>query len=300
MHLEDKNFLTSVTVKKGVIALNLSRLFYNCQYLESADLSGLDTSVVTKFTAMFYNCSNLKTIDISSFDMSNTESINLIFNGTNKLEVIYLPQTLNAVSGNIDLPTNSTYNTNIWVLRNNETIKGTKFSVFGENLSTRLINRAIYIEELPEEYRPYDVYLWYMDYQYQILQQNHEVEGLEEIDHIILLKKYIGLEKDVYVPAVTIIKGVEYTTVFDKKVYYANEVIESISVGEGVIALDLEEFFCYSTSIQTVDLRGLDASRVTSTKWMFSRGDPPISHSSLKTVIMSGLNTSNLISMQLS
>ena len=289
---QDKNFITSIEVQNGVVAKSLKNFAYGCTALETADLSGLNTTQVTNILSMFENCSNLKTVNMSSFDLSNITNANRVFVNCNKLEVIYLPMALNETSRNIALPTNTTYGTNTWVLRIDETKTGTKFNDFATNLSTRLTKRAIYIQGLPEEYRPYDIYLWYLDYEYVILDKDHHtIPGLENTG-IVGLIKYIGMEPDVFVPATTNINGVEYKTVFGQEVYSDNNVIESISVEQGVVALDLRGFFYKAENLQTVDLRGLDTSRVTSMKEMF------IGCGKLEYIDMSGLNTSNVTSME--
>ena len=289
---QDKNFITSIEVQNGVVAKSLKNFAYGCTALETADLSGLNTTQVTNILSMFENCSNLKTLNMSSFDLSNITNANRVFANCNKLEVIYLPMALNATSRNIALPTNTTYGTNTWVLRIDETKTGTKFNDFATNLSTRLTKRAIYIQGLPEEYRPYDIYLWYLDYEYVISDGNdHGIPGLENVEHLIGLIKYIGMEPDVFVPATTNINGVEYKTVFGQEVYRDNNVIESISVEQGVVALDLRGFFYKAENLQTVDLRGLDTSRVTNMQEMF------IGCGKLEYIDMSGLNTSNVTNM---
>ena len=67
---QDKNFITSIEVQNGVVAKSLKNFAYGCTALETADLSGLNTTQVTNILSMFENCSILKTVNISSFDLS--------------------------------------------------------------------------------------------------------------------------------------------------------------------------------------------------------------------------------------
>ena len=60
-------------------ARNMSWMFYGCRSLESLDLSSFDTSNVTDMHRMFSSCYALPTLDLSSFDTSNVTDMNSMF-----------------------------------------------------------------------------------------------------------------------------------------------------------------------------------------------------------------------------
>lgn len=83
--LEYKSSIVSATIKKTVIARTTSWAFYECDRLQSVDLSGLDTSSVTDMSDMFYGCSSLSSLDLSSFDASSAASMSFMFSGCSSL-----------------------------------------------------------------------------------------------------------------------------------------------------------------------------------------------------------------------
>ena len=83
--LEYKSLIVSATIKKTVIARTTSWAFYECDRLQSVDLSGLDTSSVTSMSDMFYGCSSLASLDLSSFDASSVTSMYYMFYGCSSL-----------------------------------------------------------------------------------------------------------------------------------------------------------------------------------------------------------------------
>lgn len=60
-------------------------MFQSCSSLTSLNLSGFDTSQVTKMSNMFYNCSGITDIDLSSFDTSQVTSMSNMFNNCSSL-----------------------------------------------------------------------------------------------------------------------------------------------------------------------------------------------------------------------
>ena len=66
-------------------ATSMYYMFYNCNKLETLDLSNLDTSKVTTMRAMFGQCHTLKTLDLSNFNTQNVNSLLNMFYGCNNL-----------------------------------------------------------------------------------------------------------------------------------------------------------------------------------------------------------------------
>ena len=64
------------------------QIFYECNSLESVDLSCFDTSSVTDMHRLFYNCNTIKNLDLSSFDTKSTINMNEMFYGCSSLEVL--------------------------------------------------------------------------------------------------------------------------------------------------------------------------------------------------------------------
>ena len=76
----------------GVVNGNgvMGGMFYNLPNMASLDLSGFDTSRVTKLDSMFLGCSSLTSLDLSGFDTSNVMSMNSMFSGCSSLVSIDL------------------------------------------------------------------------------------------------------------------------------------------------------------------------------------------------------------------
>ena len=77
------NFDTSKSV-------NFTNLFYNCQSLETVDVSMLNTSKVTSLYQTFRACKSLKNIDLSNWDTSNVTNTKTMFYENLALESINL------------------------------------------------------------------------------------------------------------------------------------------------------------------------------------------------------------------
>ena len=89
--------ILSVYVEPGVkISGSASQLFANLPFAESMDLSGLDTSAVTKMSSMFSGCSSLASLDLSCFDTRSLAddkyrpSMSSMFSGCASLQAVDL------------------------------------------------------------------------------------------------------------------------------------------------------------------------------------------------------------------
>lgn len=89
--------ILSVYVEPGVIISgSASQLFANLPFAESMDLSGLDTSAVTKMSSMFSGCSSLASLDLSCFDTRSLAddkyrpSMSSMFSGCASLQAVDL------------------------------------------------------------------------------------------------------------------------------------------------------------------------------------------------------------------
>ena len=87
--------IASVKVDGHVAAQTTCSMFYDCSWLISADLSGLDTSKVTEMgredtweSGMFFGCSSLASLDLSSFDTSKVTRMSHMFEGCSRLVTI--------------------------------------------------------------------------------------------------------------------------------------------------------------------------------------------------------------------
>ncbi|MBD5502473.1 MAG: BspA family leucine-rich repeat surface protein [Lachnospiraceae bacterium] len=58
---------------------NMVSMFNSCNNIENLDLGGFNTSNVTNMTAMFLRCFNIKNLDLSSFDTSNVTDMTNMF-----------------------------------------------------------------------------------------------------------------------------------------------------------------------------------------------------------------------------
>ena len=59
--------------------IDMSYMFYECNWLENLNLSGFDTSKVTDMSSMFCNCDGLTTLDVSNFNTSSVTNMRSMF-----------------------------------------------------------------------------------------------------------------------------------------------------------------------------------------------------------------------------
>ncbi|MGT4666020.1 BspA family leucine-rich repeat surface protein, partial [Enterococcus hirae] len=76
--------------KVGLGDRNLDRVFYECSALQTVDLTGLDTSQVTRMDYMFYNCSALQTVDLTGLDTSQVTRMDYMFHNCSALQTVDL------------------------------------------------------------------------------------------------------------------------------------------------------------------------------------------------------------------
>ncbi|MCR4869749.1 MAG: DUF285 domain-containing protein, partial [Atopobiaceae bacterium] len=76
--------------KKVVAPKKIQGLFMRFSQLETADLSGLDTSSVVCIDDMFGFCTSLESIDMTGWDTSSVKDANAVFNGCSSLKAIDL------------------------------------------------------------------------------------------------------------------------------------------------------------------------------------------------------------------
>ena len=121
---------------------------------------------------------------------------------------------------------------------------------------------------------------WYMDYEYEL--------G----NGIITLIEYKGGESDVIVPATAVIAGNNYSTVIGPACFRNKNAIVSIKFETGVkLSEDAKEMFFNCTKLSSIDLSGLDTSKVESMSLMFC------ACTGLTSINLSGLDTSQVTNM---
>ncbi len=69
---------------------NMTYMFYECEVLESLDVSNFNTEKVTSMKDMFDCCFALKELDLSSFNTANVTSMVRMFSGCSNLATIYV------------------------------------------------------------------------------------------------------------------------------------------------------------------------------------------------------------------
>ena len=69
---------------------DMAGMFYECQSLQSLDLSSFDTSNVTDMGGMFDGCYSLQSLDLSSFDTSKVTFMSRMFYGCKFLQSLDL------------------------------------------------------------------------------------------------------------------------------------------------------------------------------------------------------------------
>ena len=73
-------------IKKAVVNVTdittTNEMFYDCSFLRSIDLTGLDTRNVTDMSKMFYSCSGIESLNLSGFDTRNVTDMSDMFNNS--------------------------------------------------------------------------------------------------------------------------------------------------------------------------------------------------------------------------
>ena len=69
----------------------MKEMFYECENMQTIDISKLDTSNATQLYSFFAGCKSLKTIDLSHMDTSNVTSLAQMFRNCSSLETVTLP-----------------------------------------------------------------------------------------------------------------------------------------------------------------------------------------------------------------
>ena len=85
-----KDFI-SVSLEGKVVAPSAQRMFSECSSLESADLSGLDTSSAEDMSNMFWRCSSLSSVNFSTLDMSSVTDMSNMFEDCHSLSSVDFP-----------------------------------------------------------------------------------------------------------------------------------------------------------------------------------------------------------------
>ena len=81
------NYLTSIDVSHFDTnnVTNMQNMFFNCYRLTDIDLSKFNTSLVTNMFAMFQNCMSITSMDLSSFNTANVNDMRSMFSGCDGL-----------------------------------------------------------------------------------------------------------------------------------------------------------------------------------------------------------------------
>ena len=85
INLEKVTF--NITIDTSLVT-NLEGMFYNCQSLQSIDLSNFITDMVNNMGKMFQGCASLKYVDISNFNTELVNSFDYLFYGCSNLKFI--------------------------------------------------------------------------------------------------------------------------------------------------------------------------------------------------------------------
>ena len=65
---------------------DMSQMFYNCESLNTLDVSKFNTENVWDMSGMFYGCESLRTLDVSKFNTSKVTKMGWMFDGCSSLE----------------------------------------------------------------------------------------------------------------------------------------------------------------------------------------------------------------------
>jgi uncharacterized repeat protein (TIGR02543 family) len=277
---------------------NMSQMFYGCSALASVNLSGFNTSKVTNMSQMFYGCSALASVNLSGFNTSKVSEAGYMFSDCDSLQNIKMPTKMNADS-NITLNDlglrshDADYHDISWysLASGTETrtvvVADNKVSNYAGNILTidsyksfNDINKDVFGVPDPAN-------AWWSEWSY----------AKNSIDHTIKLTAYNGSATTYTVPAKATIDGKEYSVIFGNGSPSYNSAqadlgtITSLSFEKGFILPTDCSYFFACLKLTSLDLSGVDTSKVTNVRDMF------YDCSSLTSLNLSGFNTSNVTSM---
>lgn len=143
----------------------------------------------------------------------------------------------------------------------------------------------IELKKEEEKYETDNEAAWYEDYEY-ILNAEDGGSG-----NTITLTRYNGTDTDLYVPAVAVINNVRYSTFLSGMVYGSRD-IKNISFEKGVaLSADASLMFYGCTSLERIDVSGLDTSWTTDLSYMFA------CTYSMTSIKLDGMDVSNVTNM---
>ena len=269
----------------------MNNMFYNCRNLTQLILFTFDTSRVVDMGEMFYDCQKIELLDISSFNTSKVTKMNGMFRNTSSLTtngIIYNNSTFvnislhdsHVMSNDSDNYTyqmyyNSGANKPLWtngVFSSDGTFikRPMLYHSFNEivNINAKSIKWSN--DTPPEDAINADYYetgiikTWY-----------------DESSYTQYLYSYSSLGELTYLPdTINLFKGLTNIIFIDMH-----------NFALGTYNTSMYGMFEDCTSLQSIDLSGLDTSNITDMSWMFGYCN------ALTSINISGLNTSKVTSM---
>ena len=264
-------------------ATSLSCMFKHCWALKELDLSSFDTAGVTSMFEMFFACETIKSFDLASFDTKKVEDMRSLFRGCTRLE-------------SVDLSTFTVpYSTNTSdFFRDCPNLKRLVLAA-GINLVGSAIREHVWIDTAGNTY---------MDSNEMLAANAARPSGAETFVHPQATEGWTlsgSCEWSVDETETLILRPLPGLSRGTLKSWAgaaacpwngaANRVI-SVRVEPGVSAMNCDYMFWGFRKLASVDLSGLDTSRVKSMYGMFRYCE------SLETVDLSPLDASGVTNMK--
>ena len=264
-------------------ATSMSFMFKHCWKLQELDLSGFDTANVTSMFEMFFACETIKSFDLTSFDTKKVENMRSLFKGCTRLE-------------SVDLSTFTVpYSTSTSdFFRNCPNLKRLVLAA-GINLVGSAIREHVWIDTAGNAY---------MDSNEMLAANAARPSGVETFVHPQATEGWTlfgSCEWSVDETETLIIRPLPGLSRGTLESWAgaaacpwngaANRAI-SVRVEPGVSAMNCDYMFWGFRKLVSVDLSGLDTSRVKSVYGMFRYCE------SLETVDLSPLDTSGVANMR--
>jgi surface protein len=286
---------------------DMSSMFKGSSNLTSLDISDFDTKKVTNMNSMFANCSNLATITVSDslWDTSKvTNGIDMFAGDTSLLGVegttydsnnddldyAYIdygtldPGYLSEENHVVDTEATLAVGRSVW----ERTLDIVSTSIYGEFGSDGYYDPENFTEEdleCSDEYDPDYGYYCFNAYGSLYANGSENVKNFRKATREEYRKVKRSLTRENMISKTTSIPVYEWVDEdTNDLVYYSRA--KTIYLNE-----DSYEMF-YETYFESIDLSGMDSSRVETMEGMFSRGY------NLKSINLSGFDTSNVTTMR--
>ena len=248
---------------------NMAEMFTTCKSLTTLDLSGFDTSNVTNMSDMFYSCIGLQSVNLSGFDVSKVDDFFNMFSGCRSLASVDLSSF--DISNAGDVSHIFSHCDSLGIIKTPQAM-GSK----SLDLPVQLWDGEKFIETITsadEGKTLYRQYHW----------------GVTADDKLIISSNATDISGTT--DSGSFVGNVAYSPLNRTPWYDYRAAVTSVEIKGTVVPASTSYWFSELENVSTIDLSGLNTSRVTDMICMFNACHL------LESLDLSGFDTSNVKNM---